>query len=246
MDIVLRPWRHAGRVGCTYESVPLPKGHGHTKHEMKPYFQDASVTIYHGDAREILPSLEADSVDLVLTDPPYHREHLSCYETLAVESARICKAGAFIYAYNGCEHLPDVLRVMTPPLNWFWLYHLMHTGSNPRMWHKSLMVSSKPVLAFTNGAIPAGLEWTLTDCFLSKQSKQFHAWGQGIGFALEHISKRTQASDLVVDPFLGGGTTLRAAKDLGRRAIGIEIDEQSCEIAAKRMSQEVLRFEAVA
>jgi site-specific DNA-methyltransferase (adenine-specific) len=74
--------------------------------------------------------------------------------------------------------------------------------------------------------------------------KQFaavdHPCPKPVTFMRWVVERCTASADTVLDPFMGSGTTLRAAKDLGRRAIGIEIEERYCEIAARRLAQEVL------
>jgi DNA modification methylase len=67
-----------------------------------------------------------------------------------------------------------------------------------------------------------------------------HPTTKPLSLVRHFVEWTTQTGDLVLDPFMGSGTTLRAAKDLGRRAIGIEIEERYCEIAAKRLEQQVL------
>jgi len=62
---------------------------------------------------------------------------------------------------------------------------------------------------------------------------------------MQQLLLKAPNAQTILDPFMGSGTTLRAAKDLGRKAIGIEIEERYCEIAAQRMSQSVLAFDAV-
>ena len=72
------------------------------------------------------------------------------------------------------------------------------------------------------------------------EARTLHKWGQGT--MLEPLLILTDTGDTILDPFAGSGTTLRAAKDMGRKAIGIEIDERYCEIAAMRCAQEVMEL----
>ena len=85
-------------------------------------------------------------------------------------------------------------------------------------------------------------KWMSVWSILSEKNS-IHPVAFPIQIPLRAIAATTTISDVVLDPFMGSGTTLRAAKDTGRKAIGIEIEERYCEIAAKRLSQEVFRFE---
>jgi site-specific DNA-methyltransferase (adenine-specific) len=81
------------------------------------------------------------------------------------------------------------------------------------------------------------IEW---NGLLGKEQARVHPTQKPLALMVWCVEKYSEQHQTVVDPFMGSGTTLRAAKDLGRKAIGIEIEERYCEIAAKRMEQEIL------
>ncbi|KKN38358.1 hypothetical protein LCGC14_0754330 [marine sediment metagenome] len=81
--------------------------------------------------------------------------------------------------------------------------------------------------------------WFADSYRFGKRNKNGHPTQKPLGMTREHVAAIVPPRGLVLDPFMGSGTTLRAAKDLGRRAIGVEIDEKYCEIAAERLRQVV-------
>ena len=212
-----------------------------------PYYEDSAVRLYLGDCREILPALPA--VDLVLTDPPYGifkrtggdgrmfgKETIYSKDDTAAEWDKrppsdlllaVRDAGR-LYAIWGGNYFADVLGACPGPLVWD-----KQTGQN---------TYADGECAWSNLASTMRIfrhQW----CGAFKDSER--------GLAAVHPTQKPVAlmswcislakgAHVVLDPFMGSGTTLRAAKDLGRKAIGIEIEERYCEIAAKRMAQEVL------
>ena len=203
---------------------------------MKPYYEDDAVTIYHGDCREILPTL--GPVDLVLTDPPYGINWQTNYSRFSRGSADKSPVAGDTEDFD-----PQFLLKYPNVILW---------GANH--YAKNLPVGSWMV-------------WDKRDkdggSFLS--DGEIAWWNHGYGLYIRSISgqrHRSVAGGLhptqkpvglmhwciekaggqgtVLDPFMGSGTTLRAAKNLGRRAIGIEIEERYCEVAVKRLAQEVL------
>ena len=207
---------------------------------MSPYYQDDAVTIYCGDCREILPQLP--KVELVLTDPPYPKEYSHVWDVFKEIVPGAMKDDSFLVTLLGHYQLPLVVSCCGHRLEYFWTACLPNTLC-PIMHGFKVKVNWKPALIYRKGkAQPRGI-WR--DKFGSRQSdnaaaKAGHVWGQAYGFMVEPLVAFSSLGELVLDPFLGGGTTLRAAKDHGRKAIGIEIEERYCEIAAKRMSQEVM------
>ncbi len=199
---------------------------------MKPYYQDSAVQIYHGDCREILPSLP--KVDLVLTDPPYGIKIASNPFRQKHE-----KADWDAYPVDG-DLLKYVIGMGINAIIWGGNYFLLPAHQRFLVWDKMQPEDFSSAMceqAWTNINGPAKIfRFKVTSYF-----KQ-HPTQKPVSLMKWCIQLCPDNPQTILDPFAGSGTTLRAAKDLNRKAIRIEIEEKYCEIAAKRMAQEVFNF----
>lgn len=222
---------------------------------MKPYYEHAGITIYHGDCRDFC--LYAD---VVLTDPPYGvglsasrpekmRKHAGETYTFGDDSEEYIRQVCVPAIVNLLNRLQRV--VLTSGTRCMWLYPRPTTvwclywpnGAGRGRW--SAFNCWQPVLCYGVGPQRVG---AIPDTFMTTEQAEWngHPCPKPLPLWKRLLAATSSPGETVLDPFCGSGTTLVAAKDLGRKAIGIEIEEKYCEIAAKRLSQEVLDFEGCA
>jgi len=223
---------------------------------MKPYYEHAGITIYHADCRDVLPQLE-EQPDTCIVDPVWPNSvfpGVNSPQALFMEMCGFLTSSRLV-VHLGCTSDPRFLNAVParyPYLRTCWLRYARPS------YRGRVLIGSDVAYAF--GAAPSSrpgrhlLSGEI--CARNNQTKLQHT-GRGNGASdalmydglphpcprrIEHLTWlcRVFVDNGVIDPFCGTGTTLRAAKDMGLRAIGIEISEAYCEIAAKRMAQEVL------
>jgi site-specific DNA-methyltransferase (adenine-specific) len=213
---------------------------------MKPYYQHAGITIYHGDCREILPTL--GKFDLLLTDPPYGLKgaetEKNSYGLFEDEPLKVLEMVRLILSMNSAERVAltpgqSLMFDYPKPAAVGAFYYPAGTGScswGYVCWQPIFFYGPDPYLARGMGR--------RANSYSSTEQAEIngHPCPKPIG-AWKWLLKRTSfAGERVIDPFMGSGTTLEAARALGINAVGIEIEEKYCEIAAKRLSQEVFDF----
>jgi len=190
------------------------------------------IEILTGDFRELSDDLEDDSVDLVFTDPVYDR--IDDYRYLAQVAARVLKPGGNCIAQVGHYYLLDAANAMAEHLDYVWTQAEVYSYCTARHWQRRIMIGWKPWLWFSKGNRGGG--WLFDRYNGGGRDKRYHGWGDNIDFYCNCVSRLTNPGDLVLDPFLGGGTTALACKQTGRDCIGYEIDPATADIARERVA----------
>lgn len=207
---------------------------------LKPYWRNEQhgLRIFHGDCLEVLPALAeaGEGFDLCLTDPPYIAETMPVTCAAAKPVAACLRDGGSLLMEMAHLHVPAALAAYSETMRFHWIIARVQSGPQAYMNGKRVIVGWKPFLWFTNGIYRGA--W-MGDCLRGLPTgKRSHEWEQPVDGPLSLLS-RMHTARTVLDPFLGSGTTLVAAYRLGRHATGIEISEEYCELAAKRIEAEL-------
>lgn len=225
---------------------------------VEPFHREEAGVVYHADCLSILPKIPAGAIDLVLTDPPYdEKTHsgarygfretssiipfspLSDFGFLA-ELLRVSQS--WILCFCALEMFGDYKRASGQ--SWvragFWRRSdgvPQFTGDRPGQPGEGIAIMHGPTVKRWNGNGKHGY-WV---CGIERTDR-CHPTQKPLILMRELLSDFSNDNDLILDPFLGSGTTAVAAKQLGRKFIGIEIEEKYCRIAVDRLRQGVLEL----
>lgn len=213
---------------------------------MKPYYADDQVTLYHGDCREITEWLAAD---VLVTDPPYGMKYKPTRGSTGSK-----RWGREVVTGDqepfDPSHLLVVRRAVLFGANWY-ASRLPDSGGwlvwdkTPRG-EKAGFTASHAELAWTNitsRVTTFRLQWGGE---ARNGEGHHHPTQKPVGLLRSVIEMVTDPGETVADPYAGSGSTLLAAREAGRRAIGVELEERYCETIARRLSQAALPLGGIA
>jgi len=231
---------------------------------MTPYYQDDAVTIYHGDALEILPTIRTSTIAAVVTDPPYVIGSVSAGNMASKSGGWADMMNSSLWFSTWYREVKRVLRTSDGCfwtfLNWRTIPVVMRAALDAGLPITSMLVWDKEwigpggsqglrpsyemvaLLSHPDFAIPDRGVADIWRCQVGSYKENGHP-AEKPERLIRRIIQTSAVDGVVLDPFLGSGTTAVAAKNAGVLCIGIEAEERYCEIAAKRCAQEVLDLE---
>lgn len=211
---------------------------------MRPYFERDGITIYHGDCRDVLPTLTG--IEAVVSDPPYGMRWDGSVSVgrngHGSKGSRSSRYGETVFGDDTPFDPSPWLRFEKVVL-WGWNHFAARLPVGTALvWIKRFdggfgSFLSDAEIAWMKGGHGVYLHRDTT--LMGETHQRRHPTEKPVGL-MRWCIQRAQCTGVILDPYMGSGTTLRAAADLGHHAIGIEVEERYCEIAARRLEQQVL------
>jgi hypothetical protein len=216
-----------------------------------PYYSDDLVTLYHGDCREVTDWLAAD---VLVTDPPYgiawpagrlhseRRDRDAATQSIVGDESTGVRDEA-LAMWSGPAVIFGTWRRplvdLEPSHRLIWHKQGRHPGVSPHPWY----ATDEEIWLLGTGWVgkPTPTVLTTTEQRAAEPSRIGHPTPKPLGLMERLIEKCPPG--VIADPFAGSGSTLVAARNLGRTSVGVELDESYCELIAKRLAQDVLDFE---
>lgn len=224
---------------------------------MQPYYEQDGITIYHGDCRDMVPDLAGY---VLITDPPYgigfngkvtkHTDnrglesYVDTYENFLTVVLPIVRVGIEHSQRAAIFSGIPRMREYPPPQDIGGIICPNGGGRSSwgfRCYHPVLFYGRSPYMAHGLGGRPTAVCLYHPGMHVTGENNG-HPCPKPLAFMVWAVNIASLSGERVFDPFMGSGTTLVAAKQLGRKAIGIDIEERYCEIAAHRLQQSVLPF----
>jgi len=202
----------------------------------------STIQLYTGDFREILATLPPESIDAIITDPPYLQEYIPIFEPLAQLSARLLKPHGILAVMVAHLHLYEFMTELNKHLKYRWIctYHM--DGPKATIPAAQFAAAWKPILIYTRPDA-RNLRFINSDYFHAANrtsdgiTKEYHHWQQSLDGFTELVQRLSEPGDTILDPFIGSGTTALACLKLNRYCIGCDIDPNAITITTQRILQ---------
>jgi site-specific DNA-methyltransferase (adenine-specific) len=232
------------KIGTEYKKIVFEeKRQGYRAKSLAiPYLAVDGLQLINGDFREKCKTIPDNSIDIIFTDPPYALEDLPLYRDLGELAMRVLKDGSSLITYVGHHLVSEAIGYLRQAgIENVWLIAIKQSGPKAKIFKNNIHVNWKPLLWFSKGSRAENKGNVINDLIESESppDKSLHEWAQSTVEAKYLIEYLTVEGQTVLDPFMGSGTTGIAAMNLGRKFIGIEIDENRFNVARGRIAEKV-------
>jgi hypothetical protein len=180
--------------------------------------------------------LPDNSIDMIFTDPPYHDEYLDCYNKLATLAHQVLKPGGMMMTYCGKMFLPQIHIILGEQLEYIWEFSVFQPFSKSKINKHHIFENWRPILCYRKFGETDTREW-VQDVVRGRREKEFHEWQQDEDAPRQYIAAYTLPGQVVLDPFVGGGTTPKVCKEINRHYICFDIDSDAVKLSINRVSE---------